>query len=293
MKNDLIMVVAHKMFDTTILPEGYYPIKVGSSLENNIVQQKGWLVDNTGDNIANENPYYCELTAQYWAWKNYKYNSKDIIGLAHYRRYFFDYNNVTSNWNDSILTIERARDILKNHKIIMNFPTVKLPGKAYLYKNLPDEKQNKHWRIIKNIIVRDYPEMKDIFYKYMYGRFTVWGNMFVTTGDVFSEYNEWLFDVMKKYDLAIAKLGEERIPRVDGFLTEQLLLIWANYKYSKKEIYHLEVRNTEQDSFSDYKPGFINRIMHMVRSNRFLLVCARYIRIGFLLIKRAGSGDID
>lgn len=284
--SDMIMVVAHKLFDDSILPAGYVPIKVGTVLDNSIAKKKGWMVDSEGHNIADENPYYCELTAQYWVWKNCELSDTDIIGLSHYRRFFFDYKKDSKKFSEDILSVDAAKEILKKHKIIMNFTTVKLPGKAYLYKNIPDEKQNKHWRIMKDIIVHDYPDMIGIFNRYMFGRYTVWGNMFVTSKEVFSEYNEWIFDVMKKYDLAIEQMGEERIPRVDGFLTEHLLLIWANYKFKKNDIYHLEVRNTEQDSFEDYKNSFKGRIMHFIRTHRFLLVMARKIRVGFLLLKR-------
>lgn len=53
-----------------------------------------WMLDNmigddTGDNISKENRKYCELTALYWAWKNYdKLGNPDYIGFMHYRRHF-------------------------------------------------------------------------------------------------------------------------------------------------------------------------------------------------------------
>lgn len=92
---------------------------------------------------------------------------------------------------------------------------------------------------------------------------------------------------MQKYDAAIAELNEERIPRVDGFLTEQLLLIWVNYKFKRNEIYHLEVRNTEEDDFVDYSSSVKGKIIRFIRCHRWMLNLTRYTRIGVLLIKRS------
>ena len=77
----MILVACHKpceMYNKGI----YTPIQVGKAIsEYNL----GIIGDDTGDNISQKNPSYCELTAQYWAWKNVDCR---YIGLCHYRRYF-------------------------------------------------------------------------------------------------------------------------------------------------------------------------------------------------------------
>ena len=43
------------------------------------------LGDNTGDNISKLNKHFCELTTQYWAWKNV---DCEYYGFCHYNKYF-------------------------------------------------------------------------------------------------------------------------------------------------------------------------------------------------------------
>ncbi len=61
-----IFVVCHK---PSYVPKNpyLYPIQVGTALASN--KLLGMLHDDEGDNISNKNKTYCELTAQYWAWK--------------------------------------------------------------------------------------------------------------------------------------------------------------------------------------------------------------------------------
>ena len=61
-----------------------------------------WLLrntigDDTGDNISKLNREVNEMTAIYWAWKNYdKLGNPDFIGLCHYRR-LFNFADTTKN----------------------------------------------------------------------------------------------------------------------------------------------------------------------------------------------------
>lgn len=62
-----ILVACHKaveVFENDV----YVPIHVGKALHPNL--ELGFISDNIGDNISMKNPFYSELTAQYWAWKN-------------------------------------------------------------------------------------------------------------------------------------------------------------------------------------------------------------------------------
>ena len=75
-----ILVACHKPSE---LPQNelFLPIQVGAALATRTLPI---TQDNTGDNISDKNPTYCELTAQYWAWKNLQ---ADYYGLCHYRRF--------------------------------------------------------------------------------------------------------------------------------------------------------------------------------------------------------------
>lgn len=75
-----ILVACHK---ASVLPcnELFLPIHVGAANASGLLPI---VRDDTGDNISPKNPSYCELTAQYWGWKNL---CADYIGLCHYRRY--------------------------------------------------------------------------------------------------------------------------------------------------------------------------------------------------------------
>ena len=81
MSNIKILIACHK--DTALLDSKILiPIQVGAAGSARRFEQM--LSDDTWDQISAKNPMYCELTAQYWAWKNLE---ADYYGFFHYRRY--------------------------------------------------------------------------------------------------------------------------------------------------------------------------------------------------------------
>lgn len=81
MSDIVIGIACHKPSELPNNPL-YLPIHVGAALAAKPLE--GCQPDSTGDNISEKNPMYCELTAQYWLWKNV---DADYYGLCHYRRF--------------------------------------------------------------------------------------------------------------------------------------------------------------------------------------------------------------
>ena len=93
----------------------YIPVQVGSEGKADLGYQK----DNEGENISEKNPYFCELTGLYWAWKNL---NADYVGLVHYRRYFSLNKKIPKDENEKfkiLLTEEQASKKLEKVDVIL------------------------------------------------------------------------------------------------------------------------------------------------------------------------------
>ena len=84
--NIRIYVACHK---PSYVPENplLVPVMAGAAFiddDTPFKNMRGILRDDAGDNISEKNHTYCELTPQYWVWKN---EDADYYGFYHYRRY--------------------------------------------------------------------------------------------------------------------------------------------------------------------------------------------------------------
>ncbi len=87
--------------------DAYLPVHVGSLGKPGI---KGYQRDDQGENISDRNFTFCEMSGQYWAWKNL---NADYIGQCHYRRYFtFDDGSHEANDHGQIEV-----DCLSSHSL--------------------------------------------------------------------------------------------------------------------------------------------------------------------------------
>lgn len=205
-----IFVMTHKKFMQPA-DEIYVPLHVGREGKADL----GYLSDNTGNHISDLNMFYGELTGVYWIWNNYQGNEN--IGICHYRRFFI-------NDEGRMLSATDYAELLGKHDIITStaidegIPYCEYFSNAHGEKNLAIEGE-----IIKNI----YPEYYSYFQECMEDTKHYYGNLMVTSRELYDSYCEWLFTIFAEMGDYIDLEGlDDYHRRVYGFLSEQLLMVW-------------------------------------------------------------------
>jgi hypothetical protein len=225
-----ILVATHKPYK---MPEDslYLPIHAGKQGKKNI----GLIGDDTGDNISLKNPYYSELTALYWGWKNL---DVDVLGLVHYRRHFtqrgiLEYP-LRGKW-ESVLSKQQLESLLNKAPVI-------LPNRRCYYI----ETNESHYRHThepypldktREVISEKYPEYLDSFDKVMQRRWAHIFNMFIMRKDILDCYCTWLFGVLFEVERQIEISGYSSEARLFGYISEWLFDVWLN----KNDDKHVEI----------------------------------------------------
>jgi len=226
-KNDIkIYIAAHKNFNVPT-NEIYIPLHVGGKNKTDL----GFIKDSTKDNISEKNSSYCELTGLYWIWKNV---NADIVGLVHYRRYF--YKNIFKK-KISFLSESDIKEILSKYDIIT------APKGYTLHSTVKDDYIKNHLSAdlekCEKVLKSKYPEYSDAYDSIMNGNYYRQFNMIITSKKIFDEYCTWLFDILfeveKNIDLEDGR--DKYNKRVFGFLSERLFNVWLlkNKQYKIKE----------------------------------------------------------
>lgn len=225
--NVKIMIASHKEFH---MPgdDVYLPVRVGSK---NAENDFGYTRDDSGENISEKNPFFCELTAIYWGWKNL---DADYIGLAHYRRHF---SCKKSKWKyNSIMTSSQTEKLCAKYDVI-------LPKKRYyVIETLKSHYQHTHdithLELTREIIKEKYPDYIEAFDRGMERRSAHMFNMFVMKKSLLDKYCSWLFDIL--FDLEsmvdVSKMSSFDA-RLFGRVSELLLDVWLDKnKVKYKEV---------------------------------------------------------
>lgn len=259
MSNIKIFTSYHKKCE--LLKNKYiYPIQVGVDV-NGVVYENS-LHDNTGENISKKNAQYCELTAQYWAWKN---ENADYYGFFHYRRYL-SFNTEKTYTADSwgnvcepFLSTELTKKYCWDESSIQNLvekydlilPQLKdIRTMPHMGKNMREQytaEGTLHGRdldIMLEVIKERYPTFLKYAEFYENGHKTYFNNMFCMKKEIFESYSNWLFDILegcvKRGNYADYSTEALRTP---GHLAERLLNIYVLYlKDTKKDLKYTELQ---------------------------------------------------
>lgn len=230
--NVQIIIATHKKYK---MPEDkvYFPLHVGAEGKD---LDLGYTKDNTGDNISDLNPSFCELTGLYWAWKNL---DADYIGLAHYRRHFAKTNGKNS-WNN-ILTYEDLKPYLGRIKVFV-------PKKRwYVIETLYSHYEHTHYAVqldtTRNIIQEKYPDYLDSYDRVIRHRYGYMFNMMIMEKQLLDGYCTWLFDILfdLKKQINMAELSSYQ-GRFYGRISEIIFNVWLDYEKNVGHIKNDEIR---------------------------------------------------
>ncbi|MBS0854781.1 MULTISPECIES: DUF4422 domain-containing protein [unclassified Tatumella] len=259
------------------------PLHVGKANTLNTIGCEG---DDRDDNISFKNPFYCELTAQYWAWKNS--GDSDYIGFMHYRRHlnFSKIQNFPEdNWG-VVVYPEIDRDYQEKFQLTDEGIAESLEGVDILlprkWSVLNAGSKNNYIHYAKGeylhigdydlalaIVKELYPEFESSIRKFNDDHEGYYTNMFVMKKHIFDEYSEWLFSITDELEKRIAfRNYNAQEKRVIGHISERLFNIFIIHKINENpEIKTKEVQRTfvSKETFNGkIKPVFDNHSVPIV-----------------------------
>jgi len=223
-----------------------FPVSAGTALynKNDIVLS---MHDNDGDNISNKNPSYCELTVQYWAWKNLRC---DVCGIFHQRR-FLDLSGINKRYPYRIakqpdeMTLQKAGlsyqavcELTDKYSVIAN-RSENLYESVEAFYNRNDRQNFDDIGLLKDIIREKYSEYYPSAEKYFNGTYSYFCNVFIMDKKNFDNYSEWLFNILFEYE----KRKPENLfyPREMGKLGERLFGVYMTYIKDNTDISYTEL----------------------------------------------------
>lgn len=239
-----ILVCYHKKFPL-LKDEILTPIHLGRAGANKESEVGKWLMknmigDDTGENISDKNSYYNEMTALYWAWKNYEeLGNPDYIGLAHYRRHFVLEENVEKTYSIRKYDENNILEALnytpeKMYEIVDGCDFVTHLGRVYnCYEHYVDNQRKDDIDVALEIMEEKFPEYKRTAEEYMAGQVSNFYNMNIFSKELFFKYCEFVFSIMEEFEVRMPSVCNRRM-----FISERLTAIFMKklmddeqYKY--------------------------------------------------------------
>ncbi|MEE1227990.1 MAG: DUF705 domain-containing protein [Lachnospiraceae bacterium] len=279
-----ILISCHKPSDV-VKTDVFQPVQVGAALRDKKLSDM--VYDDDGENISKLNPMYCELTAQYWAWKNL---DLDYYGFCHYRRYFSfadknfkedPYGNVIEQYIDKQtiqkhqMTDEAVEKMVEDYDIIIT-ERKDLKSMPERYKSSIEQYKKapklhiRDYKTMLDIIDEKYPEYSEAAHSFAKGSVSCFCNMYILRKDLFFDYCEWMFDILDEFckRTNMRHYSTEAL-RTPGHLSERLFNIYLKYleqtrpELRVKELQCVWVENTDPQ-VDVLKPAFEEKSVPVV-----------------------------
>lgn len=234
-KNVTVIIATHKKYK---MPHDnmYLPVHVGAEGKDTDL---GYTKDNTGENISDKNASYCELTGLYWAWKNL---DSAYIGLAHYRRHF-SFSKKSKNAFDNVLKYSELKPMLGKYKIFV--PKKRNYYIETMYSHYAHTHYASHLDETRKIVKKMYPQYLKNFDIIMKRRSAHMFNMMIMQKDLFSDYCEWLFNILFELE---KRIGSD-ISGMSGFqgrfygrVSEIMFNVWLEQKISEGKVSRNDIK---------------------------------------------------
>lgn len=253
-----IIVAAHKECE---IPKDsvYLPLFVGSKGKPNIIGKRGganetFARDDSGENISEKNPTFCELTGIYWAWKNL---DAEYIGLVHYRRIF---GNGSHN-NPMALAMSLAEYQKALEKGGLLIPRKRNYYIESLYSHYSNTHSEEHLKLTREIIKNMHPDQVEIFDKALDSTKGAMFNMFVMSKSLLDDYCNWLFPILFELE---KKISTDNLTnynaRLFGRISELLFNVWLLEKEKAG------IKITEIPWYSTTKVPWIKKITSFLKA---------------------------
>lgn len=276
--NVKILVGYHKKA-TLLKNDIMVPIHLGRAVKNlsdkdgkRSNEELEWLLNNmigddTGDNISNLNRNINEMTAIYWAWKNYdKLGDPSYIGLAHYRSVLL-VAPCPRYYRQSLLDIlGYPYDLYNQLRENIDFIAGEFYSRGHsVYQdwvnmtNCTTDRSLKHLEFLTNYIKENHKNLYHIWDEYLYQNY-VGGqkSIFVMKKNLFFEYCSFMFDVlfaMSKFfdDDGVNKGNCRVVGKAAEFLSSFYFyyLMKQGYSYKTFPIVNVPTYENHYEIFSD------------------------------------------
>ena len=233
------------------------PIQVGADISS---VDLNMLKDNSGDNISDLNPFYCEMTGVYWAWKNDE--ASDYVGAFHYRRLFdFNIDRIRSrdphgmilyHSPDSNMYDEFKLDEASIKSLLLDYDAllpeeydVEVIGFDSLYEHYCNAPHHfkKDIDLSIEVVHELYPNDLIGYKNHLQQSKMFATNMFVLRRDIFESMCSWLFPILdtvyEKIDMTGYSVQEKR---VIGYLSERLMSYYlTKYIVGNSDLAHIQM----------------------------------------------------